>query len=182
MKYNYANNIIDFKPEVLIFFVFQDKSLRDKKITEIENFLSISFPKLLLNDFAGKEKISLSIYFNGFRLILTGLGLREKFTPETLRKSCISGVREAKKNNVKLIGVELIDNEIITTADSPLLQTESIALGLYSFQKYLTKENINKSDLREIKFFSVNGADENEIRRGIRIGKTISNAVNLARD
>lgn len=113
-------------------------------------------------------------------IILVGLGKRNDFTMETLRRAVarsISAVLSLK--TIKLaVDVSAVKENATATASTV---TEAAIIASYSFVKYKSQEE--KKERKEIQEFTLFGfANAKEVERGITEGTVLGNAVNYVRE
>ena len=150
--------------------VYQDKSL-----TPIAQDIDDSSDRVFSNaikigDIKGKNGESHLFYVNDKRILLLGLGKKEKFDPNTARLAAGMASRSAIKKKVNHVAIECFcDND----EESQALG-EGIVLGSYQFLDHKTKDK-GQFELTSAK---VLGADNPNILKGA----SIADAVCLARD
>jgi len=110
------------------------------------------------------------------RVLLVGLGKKERFSPDVLRKAGILTAKKTKPYTGSIsIGIDIGGHNGNTSA-----LIEGFMLGSYEFDKYKTgnkKENSN----RVIELFS-NKIGERGFKRELEFARIISEATNFARD
>ncbi|CAF3728247.1 unnamed protein product [Rotaria sp. Silwood1] len=118
---------------------------------------------------------------------MSGLGKKDDFTLERMRKASARAAKRANDFKLKTIAFEVMKlpstkNPIGETAK---LQVEICMMALYTCDKYLTSTKDKKIKVEEMIFFSndVNlKASGKEIEKGVRAGEITGNAVFTARD
>tara|TARA_B100001093_G_C26805339_1_gene1005223 strand:- start:16 stop:1473 length:1458 start_codon:yes stop_codon:yes gene_type:complete len=147
----------------------------DKSLTPIAQDIDDSSDRVFSNamkigDIKGKNGESHLFYVNDKRILLLGLGKKEKFDPNTARLAAGMASRSAIKKKVSHIAIECFcDND----EESQALG-EGIVLGSYQFLNHKTKDK-GQFELTSAK---VLGADNPNILKGA----SIADAVCLARD
>ena len=177
------------KTDTYIFLCYQDKKLFKDELDLIEKLLGCKIAKISLEDFEGKDKQTVLVYSDKYRIILSGLGKKEALNLEKVRRSTARGVKKAKTLNINSVAIEILQDltlEGVEIEDITRAQTLSSLLALYSFHKYYTKkDNPDLHKISEIIFFSQTnslGKYVKEIQEGIRSGSVIGEATNMARD
>ncbi len=136
-------------------------------------------------DFKGKSGTSIVMYTGGKipakRLMLVGLGERDPFTDEKLRRVSATVARKARSLGVKSVAVSLplLDNG--NMIDSSQAITEGAILGLYRFDRYRT----NSQETEELETFTIifeDPEDEQDVESGVHLGERAARAAVLARD
>ncbi len=189
MKTTFAKTGVDkVKADSYIFFCFEDKASLQEKLKIIQRQLRTKIAEISLQDFKGKENQAVLVYTSKHRIIICGLGMKEKITLEKIRIACSRGMKRAKTLNIRKIAMEIIMDISISEGQEEIAsaETTSCILSNYSFRKYYTKkDNKNISDIKELIFFAEKKiADKysKEFEAGVRTGTIIGNATNLARD
>ena len=160
----------DTSADLIAVGVYEDKSL-----TPIAQDIDDSSDRVFSNamkigDIKGKNGESHLFYVNDKRILLLGLGKKEKFDPNTARLAAGMASRSAIKKKVSHIAIECFcDNH----EESQALG-EGIVLGSYQFLDHKTKDK-GQFELTSAK---VLGADNPNILKGA----SIADAVCLARD
>ena len=160
----------DTSADLIAVGVYEDKSL-----TPIAQDIDDSSDRVFSNamkigDIKGKNGESHLFYVNDKRILLLGLGKKEKFDPNTARLAAGMASRSAIKKKVSHIAIECFcDND----EESQALG-EGIVLGSYQFLNHKTKDK-GQFELTSAK---VLGADNPNILKGA----SIADAVCLARD
>ena len=183
MKVTYSKNLP--KADVYMFLCFEDgKKLKDR-LDSIQKLLSVKFEKESIEDFKGKDTETDLLYAGGKRIILAGVGTREKCDLEKLRKACSRGIRIASNLKVNSTAISVFDEEIKdgSAEDIAIAQTESCIMRLYRFDKYFTNKEDEKIVLKELILFSdKNSKHHKEFAEGTEIGFILGESTNLARD
>ena len=160
----------DTSADLIAVGVYEDKSL-----TPIAQDIDDSSDRVFSNamkigDIKGKNGESHLFYVNDKRILLLGLGKKEKFDPNTARLAAGMASRSAIKKKVSHIAIECFcDND----EESQALG-EGIVLGSYQFLDHKTKDK-GQFELTSAK---VLGSDNPNILKGA----SIADAVCLARD
>jgi leucyl aminopeptidase len=174
------------KTGAFVFFTFEDEKLLKEKLNRISILLKVKLPGFVNLDHTGKNKTVDLIYTGNQRLLICGLGKKEKFSLEKLRKATARAVKKLKDKDLEKISVEIFNNEIAPVSLS--VEAEAIAslLSLYSFDKYYTSsEKKNKNNIRNISFFTtekINAKEVISIKKYLHTAFIIASASNFARD
>lgn len=182
------SDIKNIKADAYIFLVYQDKALFDNELRLIQRQLKCKISGVSLEDFLGKEKQTTLLYLNDHRVILSGVGLKEKSTLEKVRKATARGVKKAKSLKIKKLAIEILQDELLEADIEDVAGAETISaiLSLYSFDKYFTKKDSKEiPTIKEIILFAQSNLTSKylkEIERGIKSGSIIGNSTNFARD
>lgn len=179
-------SILDFSGDFLIINLFEgvkmpggatgaiDKAM-DGAITEMikNGELTGKLGEIVVFPTLGRLKVN--------KILIVGLGKKEKFDLEQIRKASGSVALAVKKTKAKIVGTIIhgagiggIDPELCARA-----LVEGTILGLYEFNAY--KKNKNNG----IENFFVIEMDKQKIKKiekGAELGKTIAECQNIARD
>jgi leucyl aminopeptidase len=140
-------------------------------------------PALLTGDFTGKRGQSALLYgaagVSAPRLLLVGLGKREKFVPERVRQAAATAAQRANRVGAKsaALVIPALDQGVGATARAV---TEGASLGLYTFDRYKSERG-NEPALRSLRV-RVRGEEAATAARGIRVGGALAAGTALARD
>lgn len=191
MKYQLSKQeITKLKTDALVIPVLQEENISDLQLpSKISNFIEISTDSL--NDFKGKEHeihflSSKSQLENVPRILLIGFGKKEKYNWSILRDTFGKLVKFIKKypiDNAAILGrnVVVLENDWSRFAQTVV---EGFELGSYEFSALKSKpsEDESKSKLKNIEFTSIPAKNIKQVSDGLKLGKSISEAVHFARD
>jgi len=182
------SDIKNIKADAYLFLLYQDKTLFENELKLIQKQLKCKITGVSLEDFEGKDKQTTLIYSNDHRIILSGVGLKEKVTLEKVRKATARGVKKAKALKIKKLAIEILQDDSLSAdiEDTARAETISAILALYTFDKYFTKKDTKEiPTIKEIILFSQSNSlakYSKEIENGIKSGSVIGNSTNFARD
>ena len=152
--------------------VYEDKSLTDLGQALDEAGDSVLSKAMDLGDVKGKSGETNMFYINGQRILLIGLGKKDKFNASGVRLAAGKASRAAISKKVGSLAVECFCSGL----DSCQAMGEGLVLGSYQFLDYKTKDEKNF----ELKSATVIGCDHDEIMKGAAIGKAVCFARDLA--
>ena len=117
------------------------------------------------------------------RVCVVGLGKREQLSLDRVRHAAANGVRALRDSGAKnvacvLLGVEEVNLDTSACAEAI---AEGVVLGLWKFQKYHTAEP-DKKQLESVTLLAGSDAERAGVEAGVRRGRVIADATNLARD
>jgi leucyl aminopeptidase len=172
--------------DVMIVFVHQDERLF-KKETELLDLLfgGRIVPIIDSGDFKGKEKDSALIYLGSSgkskRVLLIGLGEKKKITLEQYRRCAALGAKRSRELYAKTIALSLppLESDL---HDSIVAFAEGALLGLYRFEKYLSKKENAKPPIEQIILCSEESRVATASTKAILEASIISEAAMFARD
>ena len=135
------------------------------------------------SDFKGEDKKSLLCYtfkkVPAKRIIIVGLGKKEKIDLETIRKACSIGISAAKSVKAKNVAFCFPETEL-EVYESTSAIVEGITLTNYSFDKYKTEEKKDKVAIEVCRIFA--NKDLNKIKEQIKESVVICNNVASCRN
>ena len=152
--------------DVTALFVHQDKSLFISETSSIARKLGVRMPAVETGDFAGKEGDAIVLYASragkARRIILVGLGERQKLSPERFRRCGAMAAKRARALKAKSLSIfvppALAAFESVVTAIA-----EGAFLGLYRFDKYVSKKSDAPPSLEQI---TLSTEDSGKVARG----------------
>lgn len=121
--------------------------------------------------------------FGAERVMLLGLGNREKYKPEVLRLAAGRAAKTAQR--LKATGLSFVLPSVEAHADSVRAVVEGLELGAYRFDKYKTagKEEKNAPKLGAVRLVLPEGVEKSkELDGAVELARRISEATNWARD
>jgi leucyl aminopeptidase len=178
----------NIKADAFMFFCYEDKKLFDEELKLVQRLLKTKIGDLSLEDFKGKNNQTELIYTNKYRIILCGLGKREKMTLEKLRIAVNKGIKKAKYIKIKKVAIEILNDETLPEGFEQIARAEAVSsiLGNYYFGKYYTRKDKKEgTTVKEAVFFTEKKMLEKyskEMERGVKSGGVIGTATNFARD
>lgn len=114
------------------------------------------------------------------RILLLGLGEKEKFTIEKLRQASAKAGQEMRNKGIRGFAMPILsiqeDKKRIGQAIA-----EGLLLGLYQFEEYKTEKKNNKK-IDEAVIVLDKKADERAIKNGVEIGRILAEAANFSRN
>lgn len=176
------------KADAFVFLCFEDKKLLEEQIKSIQRILKIKISEVSLEDFKGKDEQTVLLYSGKTRLILSGLGKKEKVTLEKIRVACARAIKRANSIKIKKVGIEIFKDDTFNSSLEELSRAEAVGsiLASYYFGKYYTKKEKKEGvSVKEAVFFTSGKFTDSqlkEIEKGIKSGGIIGNATNFARD
>ncbi len=136
------------------------------------------------DDFRGKANQTLLLYPRGAvaprRLLLVGLGKREKATAETIRRASATAVKEAQKLQVTAVTIAVNGDLPLAPEVTAQAFAEGIELGAYRFWRYRT--GLTDEQTFDVESATVFTKADEQTSAGISSGQTIARGVSFARD
>lgn len=115
------------------------------------------------------------------RVAVLGLGKKQDLNLNKLRAAIAEACRYLRNKDVANIASVIIGEGVngIKADDAVQVMTEGAILGLYTFRRYITKE---ENGLTEIKELAIIGKEKQLMEKAIAKGKIIAEAANFARN
>ncbi len=139
---------------------------------------------LIAGDFSGRAGQTLLLYPRGAvapkRLLLVGLGKREKATAETIRRESATAVKEAQKLKVAAVTIAVNGELALEPEMAAQAFAEGIELGAYRFWRYRT--GLTDEQTFDVKRSTVFAKAGERTSAGVAAGQVIARGVNFARD
>lgn len=136
-------------------------------------------------DFAGKAKQTLLAYGHGAvaprRVLLVGLGKREKASAEGLRQAAAIAIRQARSMQLATVTIGFNGDSGLAPELTAQALAEGIELGAYRYDRYRTNLTAEQRFAVE-QATIVTTATEEAIRSGVAAGQAIARGVKYARD
>lgn len=139
---------------------------------------------LVPGDFSGQAGQTLLLYPRGAvapkRLLLVGLGKRQKASTETIRRASATAVKEAQKLKVAAVSVGLNGDLALDPQAAAQAFAEGIELGAYRFWRYRT--GLDEGQTFKVERATVFSRTDESTSKGVAVGQAIARGVNFARD
>jgi len=180
--------IKDFKTQVLVLTVFEEEKDSISKYTSLDEKLAQKLNKLIESkEVTGKYKeftiLHTSDEFSSDRVIIMGVGKKEKFTLDKLRAVVSIASRNARRMNLHSMVIPIGFHQISINAEQcSTAIVEGVMLGLYRFQKHKSKKEEEFMVIKDLTILLNDETHKTEFERGIEKGITLSNSTNLTRD
>jgi leucyl aminopeptidase len=183
-----TGDITSVEADAIIVNLFEGAQYPDGAAGAVDKALDGAITKLIdLGEIKGKLNEISIIHGLGkipARIVaVAGLGKQSELTPDRIRGLAAEFCRSLRKLNCQRIatiihgaGAGGIEPEAASQAI-----TEGSLLGLYRFQKHITKEPENQ-DIEELLIVESDAAKLSALEQGCKKGKVASEATNLARD
>jgi leucyl aminopeptidase len=117
------------------------------------------------------------------KVVTIGLGKPEELTVEKLRRIAGEAGRFLRRVKARRAAVEAFGagTNGISHESAAQATVEGIIMGLYAFQKYLSKQPDDRT-VDELLVVEADTAKAVDVERGLRLGEVVGEAVNAARD
>jgi leucyl aminopeptidase len=137
-------------------------------------------------DFSGKMGETALLYPKGAiaaeRLLLIGLGERDSFTREKLRRTAATVARKARSLKLDEAAFILPVPEGSDVEEAASAAAEGATLGLYRFTRHKSGNDENTTDLESLDLIPEDPSDQEAASRGAATGSKLADAAILARD
>ncbi|HUL23351.1 MAG TPA: leucyl aminopeptidase [Thermodesulfobacteriota bacterium] len=173
--------------ELLLLFAFEPPEPLEGPVQDVDRewkgFISTLIKQ---GDFKGESFECLLLYTQGAlpasRVLLTGLGKKGEFDLEKWRGAASKAGQFIRNSRVKQFAFPI--KGVAGYSESELAESfvTGLLLGLYQFNEFKTLERDKIREIEKVILLGENDKDTKSIGDGLRVGQTISEAVNLARD
>lgn len=115
------------------------------------------------------------------KVLVVGLGEKEKFTSNKLRELSAKIVKKALSIKAKKVCIDLGKLEFESSVSGQVV-AEGALIGEYSFDKYKTKKEEDKAKIEEFILVEKEFEKSEKLKTGVEKGVKIANAMTFARD
>lgn len=180
-----AEKIEKVKTDLLFTGIFEEDISPSDALKKYEKLYGKEIVQALrTGDFQGKLFQFIMLYPREKpyqRLLLMGLGSKNKFNSEVFRRACGASAREIRKAKAKTVGLDLTLLENEQLLDMAKAGVEGFLMGAYRFTTYKSKPDENNGVDR----FFIFAPCEKELKKvntQVKAGRIVAESVNLARD
>lgn len=177
------------KDKVLALTFFEEETPLKGLAKEVDTAFSGAISKLKKQgDFTGKTGQVTVFYpqasYQFERIILLGLGKRDKFNLDQIRQSAGRAVRKAKELKFSSLTFAYPDNLSAKYQSTDIAQalSEGALLGNYDFNHYRTVENDKKVEFETFSIFSQDAKKKTALEKGRESGEFTAWATSIARN
>ena len=170
-----SGNVLREASDLGVLAAFEDSALPDEAAGLLEP-----------DDFRGRAGQAVVLYPRGAvaprRLLLIGLGQRDKVTAESVRRAAAEAVRRARELQVAALSIGAVDDLPLDAAAVGQAFAEGLALGAYRYWKYRT--GLTTEQTFAVERATVYSGDERaaDMAAGVATGQAVARGVALARD
>lgn len=183
-----TKNIDEFNSNYVICFTYENNSKPSELLCYLDGLSNGNLLKQILEYkvITGKYQESFKYSINkNLKVLVYGLGKKKELTRKKLSNAIASAARIAKVSQINSLAIELIDEIHNCSCIEKNIQYEDLAqitlcalrIGLYEFDKYLSKKN-KQVDIVELVCKELNS----EIESGAQKGAYISYAMKFTKD
>ncbi len=176
------------KSDINVIFVFSDKKIFQGQTKSIsETFPETSNYFLSQSDKAGK-KFSQTIVYTASksckRVLIAGLGEKDKLTLETIRRSVAKAVKTAIAERVESVSFHIPTKEGLSNGDIAFAITEGAMLNSYKYDKFIsTRDKEDSIDrIKTITIYSESEEIAKEATAEVKQAVGVCEGVLVARD
>jgi leucyl aminopeptidase len=134
--------------------------------------------------FKGKVDTTLLVHtlgkMNAKKAIVVGLGKKDKFNVERVRRAAGLAAKKAEEVKSAHIALAPITDNAISPSQMSQAMVEGVILATYAFDKYFEKKK--KEDKRPIETVQILTPKSDETTKAIQTGAIVGESVNFARD
>ena len=118
------------------------------------------------------------------RVIVVGLGKSDKFGLDEVRRVAAASLKVARSAKARKVATIVHGAGIggLDTVAAARALTEGVLLGLYRFKKYFTDNKEDSAEVESLTVLEQEGPKHPAIQEGVRIGRILAEATNMARD
>ncbi|MHB9033808.1 MAG: leucyl aminopeptidase [Anaerolineae bacterium] len=169
----------DLKAEIVLIGLYADEALVNQPV----NIAQLCQPGTACTDFKAKANQTALVYPLGDsgikRLLLVGLGAKEKCTLEIVRRAYGSAARAVSELGLAALALPVWSLNQVNLADMAQVLIEGLILGSYTFTEH--KSTDSGQVLNQITL-ATEPAKLADVRQGANVGQVIAESVCLARD
>ncbi len=183
-----TERIEDIKTDAIAIGLFEKQGIeRYKGLDKAADGLISNLIKR--NEFTGKADELLFLVapagLKAKRMLLLGLGVKEKFTIDKLRQTSAKAGQEMRNRGIKNFTMNIPSPTPLPQGEGAKKVGQAIAegllLGMYQFNEYKTEKKNNKK-VDEAVIVLDKKADERDIKNGVEIGTILAESTNFTRN
>lgn len=183
------------KADIVSTFVCEDEVTFKRQVKGLTAIFPGIAPQIRASIFRGKENELIMLYPEKSltkRLLLVGLGKKEKLTLEQLRRGSANAAKRAQQEQARSLALMAPDTQMIRTMsakqggplweDIGLALGEGAALGVYKFDEYISRDAETDGRLGTVSCICSEPNHMEPLRIGVKLAQILSEAVYSARD
>lgn len=173
--------------DILVVGIWEKTETLTGVIASVDESLGELITKFVLKQdkFGGKYKETYLLQTYGKipanKVLIIGLGEKEKFTPNKLRELSAKIVTKASGIKAKKVCIDLGKLEFDASTSGQFV-TEGALIGEYSFDKYKTKKDEDEIKIEEFILVEQDSEKTAKLKTGVEKGEKIADAMAFARD
>ncbi|MHB8173251.1 MAG: leucyl aminopeptidase [Nitrospirota bacterium] len=178
-------SVLSGKSDAALFMVFEDEKLSGSLAEMDVTQGGIISQSVASGEFTGKRDETILFHCapktGPARIILAGLGRREKFTPDNLMRAAGAAASLARKSGLKEISAHSALPEGVSGQEFASLLSQGALMALYNFDRFKQSES-KKKELKSLTIFAVDRTMESALKKGTAEGRIIADSVNFAKN
>lgn len=185
-----VGTVAQWRGDGIVVNVFQDEPL-NQDAAQVNDALKGEIRRALdTKEFSARYTIHNAFYSMGAlpasRVAVVGLGKREKFKLDRVRRAAADGAKDLRKLGAKNIALAIL-SEGLDLADAAQAAAEGVVMGLFRFQKYYTEaadalwEDDFRSQIESVTILVPAESQLETVRAAVERGKILGEANNFAR-
>lgn len=179
-------NIDECRGQAVVTVVFED----DRKVTGdleiLDNAAGGTISRLMESgEINGRFKEFTLIHSEKLpcqRILIMGLGKKDKFTIDIIRSISARAARLFRKINVNQMIFQKMDHLGIDAEQAAEAIVEGVMLGLYKFDKYKSQELKTNHNIKQVILLVDGIFNKEDVEKGITKGMVLAEATNYSRD
>jgi leucyl aminopeptidase len=177
----------DVEDRALVCFVYEGDEPLSARVRAFDRHVGGRLSDLLrLGDFKGKPEQIAAVYLPRegapARILLAGLGTREKLTTERIRAAAGRAAYQLREREVDRATVDLPSEGAIAPAEGARAVVEGLVAGQYRFDRYKPAAEDRRKPLERVTLALARSAPLDEIRREVERGRVAAEAQCWVRD
>ncbi|MBN2181666.1 MAG: leucyl aminopeptidase [Sedimentisphaerales bacterium] len=182
---------VDFircKADVLVVGVFSDAKKLDPANSQLDKRLGGAIGRLIkLGDFKGADKTNAVVYGNekigASRVLLMGLGEKDKATLDTIRKAAANAAKKAVEMKAKSVALALHNSfgkrfDLFAVGKA---YGEGVYFGAYVYDEYVTESKDGRLSSLRVEIVDPDAAKLGQLKKGLAAGAVIGKSQSFAR-
>ncbi len=174
------------KADAIAFLIFEDRKILGRQLKSLQtNFPSVT-PGIVAKIFTGKFQQTITLFPSEAktRLLLVGLGKREKFSAEKLRRAAATAAKLANSLKAQSLAILEPQDFLPNTLENSigLALAEGAALSQYRYDKYLTGDKKEKRTLKSVSIVTQTSTRRKALANEVGLARILCETTLLARD
>jgi len=182
-----SGDILSQKSDAAVLFSFEDEKPDGAAARLDKTFGGIIAVAMKSGEFTGKLAETFLLHAGPHmgggpaKVMLVGLGKREKFRPDNVRRAAGKAATSLRSIGVKTAAFEVVEYEGLSAVDVSGLLAEGALLGLYTYDEFRAKDP-KKKELGSITLVLKDKASEKLARKVTESVRIVAESVSFAKD
>ncbi|SDY59297.1 leucyl aminopeptidase [Tindallia californiensis] len=173
--------------DLLAIALFEDSERSDSSFLAIDKALGGQLTEIFEEkSFCGKRDETTLIYTHQKipvrKVLLIGMGKKDKIDVFTLKKAAAKAVKQSKKEKCAKLGFWNIEPLPFQAEEVGRFVSEGLVLGNYEFNQYKTKEKEEELTVSSCRIYTAIQDEKEKFLKGIEMGQSIGEAISLTRN